>query len=69
MCKCVFKRLISQKRDESQPKSDVVHEEMSFIVAKWSRSESDETLISKADEALYEAKHTVRNRVVVATEQ
>ena len=52
---------------ENQNHGDVGKVTMSFGVAEWNKSESVDALINRSDQALYEAKHTGRNRVVVAT--
>lgn len=45
---------------------DVGQVTMSFGVVEWNKSETVERLIERSDEALYEAKHTGRNRVCLA---
>lgn len=48
---------------ERQDHGDIGQVTMSFGVAQWDKTESVEKLIARADEALYEAKQTGRNRV------
>ena len=48
---------------ESQDHGEIGQITMSFGVAQWDKTESVEQLIARADEALYEAKQTGRNRV------
>lgn len=47
----------------AQDHGEVGQVTMSFGVAQWDKSEPVESLIHRADRALYEAKHTGRNRV------
>ena len=44
----------------------VGHFTMSFGVGEWSPGESQETLINRIDQALYEAKHAGRDRVILS---
>lgn len=46
--------------------SEVGSIRISFGVAEWIRLESSEALISRVDQALYQAKHAGRNCVMAA---
>jgi len=46
-----------------RPRNRFLH---SFGVGEWSPGESQETLIDRIDQALYEAKHAGRDRVILS---